>query len=183
MNTYTEQQHWALMLSSQSMTGWIPFLSTTPLTCNNSVMLLNCIFICISGYTSEIHHQHFLVFGAETVYLTLLNELPPSLLQSILNLLPGSDKAPLYRFDVSYSWSGVDMMVHTHKQTYILWCNDFLAPVVSCQQTCWNLRSNPRCGKYPCKSESETLGNGGTGGLHYLPVVHKHTHRCTHGVV
>jgi len=29
-----------------------------------------------------------------------------------------------------------------------------MTPVVSCQSTCWILLSNPRCGKYPCKSET-----------------------------
>lgn len=75
-------------------------------------------------------------------------------------------------------WHIVDMMVHTHKRSHIFWCNDFLAPVVSCQQTCRNLLGNPRWWKVPMQSWVWDSGNWKAGGLHCLPA--SHTHRVVY---
>lgn len=148
--------------------------------------VLNCFWEALSYFLSDAKVRYVTRISWCLVLrqfsLTLPNTLPSSLLQFIVRLLPGSDKAPHPLFDVSYRRSGVDMMVHTHKQTHVLWCNDFLTPVVSCQQTCWNLLGNPRCGKYPCKSESVTQGTEAKEAF-TIYLSHTITHTCTHNIV
>lgn len=81
---------------------------------------------------------------------------------------------PLNFFDVAYCTANTQ----TYTQIHIFWCNDFPAPVVSCQQTCWNLLSNPRCGKYPCKPESEKQRTQMEAVTVYLSHVHTQTEWC-----
>lgn len=82
-----------------------------------------------------------------------------SSLQTVFEHLFQVQTASVYLFDVSRSRYGEDRTAHTHKHRHTSdGVMTFLPCVVSCQQACRNLQSNPRCGKYPCKSECETRG-------------------------
>lgn len=64
-----------------------------------------------------MRHQSFLQFGVETVYFSFLNVLPTSILKSILNPFPHSDKHPS-TFLMCHKAEVEKTSQYTHTQTH-----------------------------------------------------------------